>query len=208
MYICSWFLELWCWNGFGILFILICIFQMLFYWIWWARYMLVILSQRHIWNLNNLSTVIGVFNCHGAGNWTWPMKEFLYVPAVRCRVSWGNHWWWLEWRVRFMVSIHVSFFSGLFMLVTSISSIVLVMSSISIPFPVSGCLSRLQNNQIWRFHCVPWHVRSTVSRSWPSPQDSASEIRKHPDPCAPPCVRCVQDLGKPPGRPLQPCVGH
>uniref|UniRef100_J3LYY4 galactinol--sucrose galactosyltransferase n=1 Tax=Oryza brachyantha TaxID=4533 RepID=J3LYY4_ORYBR len=32
-------------------------------------------SLLKIWNLNKFSGVIGVFNCQGAGNWTWPVKE-------------------------------------------------------------------------------------------------------------------------------------
>jgi hypothetical protein len=32
--------------------------------------------------VNNLSAVIGVFNCQGAGTWTWPVKEFPHVPTT------------------------------------------------------------------------------------------------------------------------------
>ncbi|KAL6652516.1 hypothetical protein ACP70R_011441 [Stipagrostis hirtigluma subsp. patula] len=38
-------------------------------------------SLLKIWNLNNFSGVIGVFNCQGAGNWVWPVKETPYVPT-------------------------------------------------------------------------------------------------------------------------------
>ncbi|CAM0904155.1 unnamed protein product [Alopecurus aequalis] len=39
-------------------------------------------SLLKIWNLNNLSAVIGVFNCQGAGNWTWPVNEISHVPTT------------------------------------------------------------------------------------------------------------------------------
>ncbi|CAN6228565.1 unnamed protein product [Urochloa humidicola] len=38
-------------------------------------------SLLKIWNLNNLSGVIGVFNCQGAGQWVWPVKDTAYVPT-------------------------------------------------------------------------------------------------------------------------------
>ncbi|CAN6235384.1 unnamed protein product [Urochloa humidicola] len=38
-------------------------------------------SLLKIWNLNNLSGVIGVFNCQGAGQWIWPVKDTAYVPS-------------------------------------------------------------------------------------------------------------------------------
>ncbi|WVZ86141.1 hypothetical protein U9M48_032974 [Paspalum notatum var. saurae] len=38
-------------------------------------------SLLKIWNLNNFSGVIGVFNCQGAGQWVWPLKETAYVPT-------------------------------------------------------------------------------------------------------------------------------
>nr|AWA44843.1 hypothetical protein SS52A01_000002 [Saccharum spontaneum] len=37
-------------------------------------------SLLKIWNLNNFTGVIGVFNCQGAGQWVWPVKETAYVP--------------------------------------------------------------------------------------------------------------------------------
>lgn len=37
-----------------------------------------------IWNLNKFSGVIGVFNCQGAGNWTYPVKENAHVPTTVC----------------------------------------------------------------------------------------------------------------------------
>uniref|UniRef100_A0A0A9BIS3 Galactinol--sucrose galactosyltransferase n=1 Tax=Arundo donax TaxID=35708 RepID=A0A0A9BIS3_ARUDO len=39
-------------------------------------------SLLKIWNLNNFSGVIGVFNCQGAGNWVWPVKETAHVPTT------------------------------------------------------------------------------------------------------------------------------
>ncbi|PUZ47661.1 hypothetical protein GQ55_7G184500 [Panicum hallii var. hallii] len=38
-------------------------------------------SLLKIWNLNNFSGVIGVFNCQGAGQWVWPVKDIAYVPT-------------------------------------------------------------------------------------------------------------------------------
>ncbi|CAN6239878.1 unnamed protein product [Urochloa humidicola] len=38
-------------------------------------------SLLKIWNLNNFSGVIGVFNCQGAGQWVWPVKDTAYVPT-------------------------------------------------------------------------------------------------------------------------------
>ncbi|XP_062184232.1 probable galactinol--sucrose galactosyltransferase 2 [Phragmites australis] len=38
-------------------------------------------SLLKIWNLNNFSGVIGVFNCQGAGQWVWPVKEIAYAPT-------------------------------------------------------------------------------------------------------------------------------
>ncbi|CAL5026831.1 unnamed protein product [Urochloa decumbens] len=38
-------------------------------------------SLLKIWNLNNLSGVIGVFNCQGAGQWVWPVNDTAYVPT-------------------------------------------------------------------------------------------------------------------------------
>ncbi|XP_004975984.2 probable galactinol--sucrose galactosyltransferase 2 [Setaria italica] len=38
-------------------------------------------SLLKIWNLNNFSGVIGVFNCQGAGQWVWPVKDIDYVPT-------------------------------------------------------------------------------------------------------------------------------
>lgn len=38
-------------------------------------------SLLKIWNLNKFSGVIGVFNCQGAGQWVWPLKETAYVPT-------------------------------------------------------------------------------------------------------------------------------
>ncbi|XP_066343088.1 probable galactinol--sucrose galactosyltransferase 2 [Miscanthus floridulus] len=37
-------------------------------------------SLLKIWNLNNFTGVIGVFNFQGAGQWVWPVKETAYVP--------------------------------------------------------------------------------------------------------------------------------
>ncbi|VAH33424.1 unnamed protein product [Triticum turgidum subsp. durum] len=39
-------------------------------------------SLLKIWNLNNLSAVVGVFNCQGAGNWTWLVEEISHVPTA------------------------------------------------------------------------------------------------------------------------------
>uniref|UniRef100_A0A0E0KRY9 galactinol--sucrose galactosyltransferase n=1 Tax=Oryza punctata TaxID=4537 RepID=A0A0E0KRY9_ORYPU len=39
-------------------------------------------SLLKIWNLNKFSGVIGVFNCQGAGNWTYPVKENAHVPTT------------------------------------------------------------------------------------------------------------------------------
>uniref|UniRef100_A0ACD5UCR8 Uncharacterized protein n=1 Tax=Avena sativa TaxID=4498 RepID=A0ACD5UCR8_AVESA len=39
-------------------------------------------SLLKIWNANNLSAVIGVFNCQGAGKWTWPVIETPHVPTT------------------------------------------------------------------------------------------------------------------------------
>uniref|UniRef100_A0A0D9ZM80 galactinol--sucrose galactosyltransferase n=1 Tax=Oryza glumipatula TaxID=40148 RepID=A0A0D9ZM80_9ORYZ len=41
-------------------------------------------SLLKIWNLNKFSGVIGVFNCQGAGNWTYPVKENAHVPTTVC----------------------------------------------------------------------------------------------------------------------------
>jgi len=38
-------------------------------------------SLLKIWNLNNSSGVIGAFNCQGAGQWVWPVKDIAYVPT-------------------------------------------------------------------------------------------------------------------------------
>ncbi|KAL6882537.1 hypothetical protein ACP4OV_011227 [Aristida adscensionis] len=38
-------------------------------------------SLLKIWNMNNFSGVLGVFNCQGAGNWVWPVRETPYVPT-------------------------------------------------------------------------------------------------------------------------------
>nr|CAB3487407.1 unnamed protein product [Digitaria exilis] len=38
-------------------------------------------SLLKIWNLNKFSGVIGVFNCQGAGQWVWPVKDIAYVPT-------------------------------------------------------------------------------------------------------------------------------
>lgn len=38
-------------------------------------------SLMKIWNLNNFTGVIGVFNCQGAGQWVWPVKQTAYVPT-------------------------------------------------------------------------------------------------------------------------------
>ncbi|KAM0847426.1 hypothetical protein ACQ4PT_055008 [Festuca glaucescens] len=39
-------------------------------------------SLLKIWNVNNLSGVIGVFNCQGAGNWAWPVNAIPRVPTT------------------------------------------------------------------------------------------------------------------------------
>ncbi|XP_044324882.1 probable galactinol--sucrose galactosyltransferase 2 [Triticum aestivum] len=39
-------------------------------------------SLLKIWNLNNLSAAVGVFNCQGAGNWTWLVEEISHVPTA------------------------------------------------------------------------------------------------------------------------------
>ncbi|TVU15548.1 hypothetical protein EJB05_39073, partial [Eragrostis curvula] len=39
-------------------------------------------SLLKIWNLNNFSGIIGVFNCQGAGQWVWPVKETACVPTT------------------------------------------------------------------------------------------------------------------------------
>uniref|UniRef100_A0A0D9W6A7 Galactinol--sucrose galactosyltransferase n=1 Tax=Leersia perrieri TaxID=77586 RepID=A0A0D9W6A7_9ORYZ len=41
-------------------------------------------SLLKIWNLNKFSGVIGVFNCQGSGNWTWPVKENTHIPTTVC----------------------------------------------------------------------------------------------------------------------------
>uniref|UniRef100_A0A0E0H281 galactinol--sucrose galactosyltransferase n=1 Tax=Oryza nivara TaxID=4536 RepID=A0A0E0H281_ORYNI len=41
-------------------------------------------SLLKIWNLNKFSGVIGVFNCQGAGNWIYPVKENAHVPTTVC----------------------------------------------------------------------------------------------------------------------------
>ncbi|PNT61306.1 probable galactinol--sucrose galactosyltransferase 2 [Brachypodium distachyon] len=38
-------------------------------------------SLLKIWNVNNLSAAIGVFNCQGAGNWAWSAKEISHIPT-------------------------------------------------------------------------------------------------------------------------------
>nr|CAB3484883.1 unnamed protein product [Digitaria exilis] len=38
-------------------------------------------SLLKIWNLNKFSGVIGVFNCQGAGQWVWPVKDIACVPT-------------------------------------------------------------------------------------------------------------------------------
>uniref|UniRef100_A0ACD5UBV8 Uncharacterized protein n=1 Tax=Avena sativa TaxID=4498 RepID=A0ACD5UBV8_AVESA len=44
-------------------------------------------SLLKIWNLNDLSAVIGVFNCQGSGNWTWPEKETSHVIPTTINIT-------------------------------------------------------------------------------------------------------------------------